>query len=275
MLRLDPPDHTRLRGLVSKVFTPRYVARLHDHVAAIVDRLIDDVRGAGEVDFISAFAFELPITIICDMLGVPTERRADFRQWTVALAQALEPLPPDDVQDAADAAPIKIGELFHELIAQRRSRPGDDPLYALITAEEEGHTASQRTRLCRPRRCCSAPASRRRPTCWATDCSCCCASPISGKRSSTIPPGSHPQRSRSCCATTVRNAVDLRRPDPNPLSFGRGPHFCLGASLARLEGAVAFERLAASLPQMTLVDDDPQWRRALNLRGLESLRSSV
>ena len=317
MLWLDPPDHTRLRGLVSKAFTPRYVAKLHDQVAAIVARLIDDLRGAGEVDFISAFAFELPITVICDMLGVPTDDRADFRQWTIALAQTLEPLPPDDVQDAADEAAIKIGAFFHDLIAQRRNQPGDDLLHALIAAEEEGHRLSEDEIVSTAALLLGAGfetttnllgngmlALLRHPDQWQAlidepaglapaaveellryDSPVQMATPRVANESmevagTAIDPGDvvvtivaggnrDPQRFDN------PNVVNLRRPDPDPLSFGGGPHFCLGASLARLEGAVAFESLAIALPHMTLADDDPQWRRALNLRGLESLRVSV
>jgi cytochrome P450 len=317
MLWLDPPDHTRLRSLVSKAFTPRYVARLHEQVAGIVEGLIDDMRSAGEVDFISAFAFELPITIICDMLGVPTDDRADFREWTVALAQTLEPLPPNDVQDAADVAAGKIGEYFHALIAQRRNQPGDDLLYALIAAEEEGSRLSEDEIVSTAALLLGAGfetttnllgngllALLRHPEQWQAlvedpaglapaaveellryDSPVQMATPrVANERleagGEVLEPGDvvvcvvaggnrDPKRFEN------PDAVDLRRPDPDPLSFGGGPHFCLGASLARLEGAVAFEALATALPHMSLADDDPQWRRALNLRGLESLRVSV
>ena len=317
MLWLDPPDHTRLRGLVSKAFTPRYVAKLHDQVAAIVARLIDDLRGAGEVDFISQFAFELPLMIICDMLGVPTDDRGNFREWTIALAQTLEPLPPDDVQDAADVASIKIAEFFRDLIEQRRSEPGDDLLYALIVAEEEGHRLSEDEIISTAALLLGAGfetttnllgngmlALLRHPDQWqaliddpaglapaAVEELLRYDSPVQmatprvanermGAAGTTIEPGDtvvtivaggnrDPQRFDN------PNVVDLRRPDPDPLSFGGGPHFCLGASLARLEGAIALEALATTLPHMTLADDDPQWRRALNLRGLESLRVAV
>lgn len=316
MLWLDPPDHTRLRGLVSKAFTPRYVAKLHDRVATIVRELIEDMRAAGEVDFISAFAFELPITIISDMLGVPTQDRQDFRTWTVALAQTLEPLPPEDVQDAADDATIKMTAYFHDLIAQRRGQPGDDLLGGLIAAEEEGQRLTTDEIVSTAGLLLGAGfetttnllgngmfALLRHPDQWQLLTSEPSLAPAAVEEllrydspvqmatprvantpveaaGQTIEPG-------DVVVTIVAggnrdprhfdnpNTVDLRRPDPDPLSFGGGPHFCLGASLARLEGALAFEALAKTAPHMELVDDDPQWRRALNLRGLESLRVSV
>ena len=317
MLWLDPPGHTRLRGLVSKAFTPRYVARLHDRVAGIVEGLLDKMRGAGEVDFISAFAFELPITVICDMLGVPTGHRANFREWTVALAQTLEPLPADDVQDAADEASINIGEFFHDLIAQRRHDPGDDLLYALIAAEEEGHRLSEDEIVSTAALLLGAGfetttnllgngmlALLRHPDQWQAlvddpaghapaaveellryDSPVQMATPRVANEpveaaGTTIEPGDVVVNvvagaNRDPARFDHPNVVDIGRKDPDHLSFGGGPHFCLGASLARLEGAIAFEALATRVPHIELVEDDPQWRRALNLRGLESLRVSV
>ena len=313
MLWLDPPDHTRLRGLVSKAFTPRYVSRMHDRVQQIVSSLVDDLREAGEADFISAFAFELPITIICDMLGIPTDDRVSFRDWTVALAQTLEPLPPEDVQNAADDATRKLTAYLHALIDERRHQPGDDLLGALVTAEEEGHRLTEDEIVSTAGLLLGAGfetttnllgngmlALLRNPAQWDLlksdpslapaaveellryDSPVQMATPrvantdieIAGR---TIAEGDvvvnivaagnrDPQR------FDEPNSVDLRRPDPDPLSFGGGPHFCLGAALARMEGAVAFESLATMLPNLALAEDDPQFRRAMNLRGLESLR---
>lgn len=312
MLWLDPPDHTRLRGLVNKAFTPRYVARLHDRVAAIVDELIENLRSAGETDFIAAFAFELPITIISDMLGVPTEDRGDFRKWTVALAQTLEPLPPPDVQDAADDATVKMGAYFHDLIAQRRGHSGDDLLAGLIAAEEQGQRLTEDEIVSTAGLLLGAGfetttnllgngmlALLRHPDQWQLltaeparapaaveellryDSPVQMATPrVANERleagGQTIEAGDVVVNivaggNRDPRRYDAPNTVDIRRPEPDPLSFGGGPHFCLGASLARLEGAVAFETLARSVPDIELADDDPQWRRALNLRGLESL----
>ena len=313
MLWLDPPDHTRLRGLVSKAFTPRYVAKLHDRVSEIVDGLVVTLAEAGEADFIEHFAFQLPITIICDMLGIPTEDRDSFRVWTVEIAQTLEPLPPEDVQDAADDATLKLTAYLHELVASRRETPGDDLLGQLIHAEEEGQRLTEDEIVSTAGLLLGAGfetttnllgngmlALLRHPDQWSLlrkDPALAAAaveellrydSPVQmatprvanapvEAAGRTIQPGDvvvniiaagnrDPQHHAN------PDVVDIERTDPAPLSFGGGPHFCLGAALARMEGAVAFEALATKLPTLELLEDDPQWRRALNLRGLESLR---
>jgi cytochrome P450 len=313
MLWLDPPDHTRLRGLVSKAFTPRYVSKLHDRVAEIVDQLVMTLTEAGEVDFIEAFAFQLPITIICDMLGIPAQDRDNFRAWTVAIGQTLEPLPPEDVQDAADEATVKLSGYLHDLVASRRNAPGDDLLGQLIHAEEEGqrltedeivstaglllgagfetttnllgngmlallrHPEQWELLVKDPSLATSAVEELLRydsPVQMATPRVANAAVEAAGR---TIRPGDVvinvvAAGNRDPQHYSDPEVVDIGRPDPAPLSFGGGPHFCLGAALARMEGAVAFEVLATQLPNLQLVEEDPQWRRALNLRGLESLR---
>ena len=312
MLWLDPPDHTRLRGLVSKAFTPRYVAKLEGRITEIVDDLIATIADRGEADFIESFAFELPITIICDMLGVPKDDRADFRRWTVAVAQTLEPLPPDDVQDAADEGTIKLAEYFGALIAERRKTPGNDLLDALIAAEEEGHRLTEDEIISTAGLLLGAGfetttnllgngmlALLRNPDQWALLTSDPSLAPAAVEEllrydspvqmatprvanepveaaGRTIAPGEVVVAvvgagNRDPDRFDRADEVDIRRPDPDPLSFGGGPHFCLGASLARMEGAVAFETLAKNLPNLELAGPEPVWRRAFNLRGVESL----
>src|SRR5213080_3245829 len=97
MLDRDPPDHTRLRGLVSKAFTPRVVERLRPHIQQIVDGLLARVEGAGSMDLIEEFAYPLPVTVICEMLGVPVEDHERFKAWGVDIARGLDAilLPPD------------------------------------------------------------------------------------------------------------------------------------------------------------------------------------
>ena len=313
MLWLDPPDHTRLRGLVSKAFTPRYISRLEGRVSEIVDGLVAAIRERGEVDFIEAFAFELPITIICDMLGVPTDERRQFREWTVAIGQTLEPLPPDDVQDAADDATRKLSAYFHDLIAQRRGGVvEDDLLGALIHAEEEGQRLTTDEIVSTAGLLLGAGfetttnllgngtlALLRHPDQFELLKSDPSLAPAAVEEllrydsavqmatprvaNEPVDAGGHTIQPGEVVINVVAaahrdearydnpNVVDLRRPDPDPLSFGGGPHYCLGAALARMEGAVAFEALATKLADLELVDDEPQFRRALNLRGLESL----
>ena len=141
MLDRDPPDHTRLRGLVNKAFTPRVVEGLRPHIQKIVDGLLARVEGAGTMDLIEEFAYPLPVTVICQMLGVPVEDRERFKQWGLDIARGLDAilLPPDsDVARRSVAARRALADYFRALIAERRAAPRGDMLSDLIAAEEAG-----------------------------------------------------------------------------------------------------------------------------------------
>src|SRR5439155_13287644 len=141
MLDRDPPDHTRLRGLVSKAFTPRVVDRLRPHIQQIVDGLLARVEGAGTMDLIEEFAYPLPVPVICQMLAVPVEDRERFKQWGLDIARGLDAIlpPPDsDVARRSVAARHALADYFRGLIAERRAAPRGDMLSDLIAAEEAG-----------------------------------------------------------------------------------------------------------------------------------------
>jgi cytochrome P450 len=141
MLDRDPPDHTRLRGLVSKAFTPRVVEILRPRVQRIVDSLLDPLQDAGSMDLIEDFAYPLPVIVICELLGVPVTDRERFKQCGVDIARGLDAvwLPPDsEVARRSVAARRALGDYFRELIAERRASPGPDLLSGLIAAEEAG-----------------------------------------------------------------------------------------------------------------------------------------
>ena len=144
MLFADPPDHTRLRGLASRAFTPRTVEALRPRVVALVDDLVDGfgagASGAGtvEVDVMDTLAFPLPVTVIGEMLGVPAEDRAQFRPLVRASTALLElAISPEALKDAT-AASATMEQYFTELVAERRARPRDDLLTKLIHAEDDG-----------------------------------------------------------------------------------------------------------------------------------------
>jgi len=143
-LFLDPPDHTRLRGLVNKAFTPRVIEGLRPRIAQIVGELLDAALKRGEMDVMEDFAYPLPVQIICDMLGVPVEDNARFRVWTSEAARSLDPdfaLPQEEIerrQRTFDA----FREYFEDLIAKRRADPKDDLISALIAVEDEGSRLS-------------------------------------------------------------------------------------------------------------------------------------
>ncbi len=139
MLNLDPPDHTRLRGLVSKAFTPRTIERLRPRVQDLVDNALASADAAeGRIELVDALAFPVPFQVISDMLDMPTERSSELRDWSQVLTQALEASATDeDLAAAADAVEQLVGFLV-PVIEHRRSHLGDDVLSALIIAEESG-----------------------------------------------------------------------------------------------------------------------------------------
>ena len=139
-LFLDPPDHTRLRRLVSKAFTPRRVEELRPRIQAIVDELLAAIPDGTPIDLIEEVAYPVPVRAICFLLGVPPEDHVTFGEWSRPLARSLDPdfiLPPDAVA-ARDQALDNFRGYFRGLIEQRRTSPGDDLLSALIEAEEAG-----------------------------------------------------------------------------------------------------------------------------------------
>ena len=146
MLDRDPPDHTRLRGLVNKAFTPRVVEKLRPDIQDVVDGLLAKVEDAHSMDLMEEFAFPIPVIVICQMLGVPVEDRERFKKWGLDIARGLDAimLPPDsDVARRSTTARQELAEYFRHLIAERRTSPRDDLLSGLIAAEEAGDKLSE------------------------------------------------------------------------------------------------------------------------------------
>jgi len=140
----DPPDHTRLRGLVHKAFTPRMVNRLQGHIEAITDQLLDAALERGTLDIISDFAILLPLQVIAEMLGVPMEDRVRFKAWSDALAGTLDIVGDDpDLWENAAQASEEFDIYFRDLAEQRRANPQEDMLTALVQAENEGDTLTE------------------------------------------------------------------------------------------------------------------------------------
>ena len=303
MLWLDPPDHGRVRGLVSRAFTPRYVAAMRGRVAEVVDGLVDRLVEEGDADFVQSFALPLPITVICEMLGIPEADRRDFRAWTQAGAAVMQPLPRPEVQDAADTATDAVEAYIADLIEARRRSPGDDLLTAMIAAEEDGERLTRDELVANAFLLLAAGfetttnllgngllALLGNRDQWqklvadpslaadATEELLRYDSPVqfAGPHVATEPveiAGQIIPEAEMVVAVVGSgnrdprrfddpDRLDIERPDPSPLSFGAGPHFCLGAALARMEGAVAFETLARRLPDLALAEGDPPGCRA-------------
>ena len=143
MLFLDPPLHTRLRGLVSKAFSARRIEALRPRIEAIVDDLIDRVEDQGGMCVIRDFAHRLPVTVICDMLGIPEQDRAPFLEESTVRGRILDPVPMSRAElDDANAATEGSSAYFRGLLAYRRANPGDDLATALVQAREADDTLS-------------------------------------------------------------------------------------------------------------------------------------
>jgi cytochrome P450 len=148
-LFLDPPDHTRLRRLVTKAFTPRTIERLRPRVQELVDELLDARAGTGSIELVEDFAYLVPVQIISELLGVPPEDHERFKGWSRDLARGLDPdfiLPPE-VVEKRKAAIDAFSAYFLELIAERRRVPEDDLLSALVAAEDAGDRLTERELL--------------------------------------------------------------------------------------------------------------------------------
>ena len=148
-LFMDPPDHTRLRGLVQKAFTPKTVENLRPRIQEIVDELMAPARERGSMEVVEELAYPLPVRVITEMLGVPPEDHETFKGWSKELAGALDPdfATPQDRLDKREHAATAFVEYFQRLIVERRRQPRDDLLSALIAAEDEGNKLSEKELL--------------------------------------------------------------------------------------------------------------------------------
>jgi cytochrome P450 len=143
MLQQDPPDHTRLRGLVVKAFTARRVEDMRPRIQAIVDETLDRIAPSGHMDLIEDFAFRLPVTIICDMLGIPPEHREVFYTSSRNGGRLLDPVPLSPAEIAeANTGNLAARMYFQQLFELRRKSPGDDLTTQLVQAEEDGSKLS-------------------------------------------------------------------------------------------------------------------------------------
>lgn len=148
-LFMDPPDHTRLRSLVQKAFTPKTVENLRPRIKELVDDLMAPALERGSMEVVEDLAYPLPVRVITEMLGVPLEDHETFKGWSKELAGALDPdfATPDDVLERRESAASAFVAYFQALIAERRKAPRDDLLSALIAAEDEGSKLSEKELL--------------------------------------------------------------------------------------------------------------------------------
>jgi cytochrome P450 len=143
ILNLDPPDHDRLRRIVSKAFTPKVIEDLRPLAERLVSEALDGVAERGEMDVIADLAFPLPFTVISEMLGMPTERRAELRDWSHAVVKTLDPILSDEELVAAVEAADAMTAYVREVVEWKRREPGDDLLTALLAAEDDGQVLDE------------------------------------------------------------------------------------------------------------------------------------
>lgn len=311
MLTADPPDHTRLRRLANKAFTPRAVERLRPWVVELVDRMLDEAAERDVADVMAVLAEPLPVVVICELLGVPSDDWEQFKPWSTAIARVLDPDADESTVQLAIPAVMGFVQYFGELIEQRRTEPQDDLLSALVHAESDGETLSPgdlfamiillfiaghetttnligngTLALLRNRAELDALVADPSLSATATEELLRYDAPVQITARTAIEPVQIGDLhlgagDRVVCGLAAANRDPRYIDDPEVLrlargvathvSFGNGMHFCLGAPLARLEGQVVFERLATRFPSMALAVADPPYRDHFVLRGLAEL----
>jgi cytochrome P450 len=309
ILSMDPPEHTRIRKLVGKAFTPRRVEELRPRAADIASRLLDDMIAAGPpADLVDSFSFALPAIMICELLGIPEDERRTFRSWADATVSGTTATPVQE-QDAY----LHLVGYIADLFARRRARPGDDLLTGLVQARDNddwlsesellvlamallvaGYETTARqitnmtyTLLTNPPQ---LQQLRQQPELLPTAVEEMLRFNVFG---SAINPRiattdvelgdvlvragepvlcSRASANRDEKVFSRADELDVGR-DPNPhVGFGYGPHFCLGANLARMELQVALGAILSRLPRLRIAvpEDGLRWHEGTMMRGLEA-----
>jgi cytochrome P450 len=319
-LFLDPPDHTRLRRLVSKAFVPKVVKALEPDIATLVDSLLGEAEGSsGSFEAISGLAYPLPVAVICRLLGVPLEDEPEFSAASALLAQALDPFltvtgsAGNGFEERMEAGRW-LRDYLRELVGRRRRDPGDDLMSGLVQVEESGDQLTEDEIIATCNLLLVAGhettvnlianamlALLRDPAQWAA----LAADPdraakvieetlrydppvqligrIAGEDMTiggvTVPKGDNMML---LTAAAHRDPDAVERPDEfdpdratiRHLGFGKGPHFCIGAPLARLEATVALRAITTRFPHAALAGE-PQYKHNVTLRGMSTLPISL
>lgn len=310
LISTDPPRHRQLRNLVTQAFTPRAVAQLEPRISAIVEELLDHALAhSREIDFIEEFAVPLPVIVIAEMLGVPPERRTDFRRWSDVMVS-------NTGGAQMGVAQREMAAFFGEMIARRRAEPRDDLISHLITSEIDGERLNQveligfcmllliagnetTTNLLGN----AVLALDAHPGAWATlrerpllaasavEETLRYLSPVqsmfrvaraeSRLSDVSVRPGQFiiawiGSANRDPAQFPNPDVFDIERTPNRHLAFGHGIHFCLGAPLARLEGRVALEALARRASRLAVREgSDLQWAPSDIVYGVRRLPVTV
>jgi cytochrome P450 len=310
MLDLDPPDHTRLRALVHKAFTPRLVEQMHMRVQTLADELIDKMQRKGQVDLVADYALPIPLTIISEIMGIPTRDQYKFHGWTKRVVSLQSPI------QGLFAIPsvLSFVRYLKKMFVQRRANPRDDLISALVQAEEAGDRLSedellamvfilviaghettvnligngtlallenpdQRERLRRdPSLITSAVEELARyysPVEMSTERYAREDITIAGTTicKGEMVMGIIGSAHRDETQFECPNQLDISRTPNRHLAFGQGIHYCAGAPLARLETQIAIQALIDRAPNLRLAmpTERLRWQPTFVLRGLEAL----
>jgi cytochrome P450 len=315
MLLSDPPDHTRLRRLVSRSFTPTQVERLRPAVHILVDRLLDSLAEKGDVEFMADFALPLPMAVIGELVGVPDADRVGLQPHVRAAAKGIEPALDAEETEAAIEAIVTLGEYFGGLMEERRLHPRDDLLSSLVAArenddrltdEEVASTAIllfaagfETTTNLLGNGLLALLTHPEQMADWRAHPDIASSaveellrfdSPVQFNLRTALEPADlvgepiargdrivvlQGAANRDPARFERPDDLDLRREGNAPLSFGWGIHHCIGAALARMEGEIALAALLDRFPTMELTGGEPRWRPSFTLRGLLELTLRV
>ncbi|MEU9212069.1 cytochrome P450 [Streptomyces sp. NPDC048415] len=311
MLDLEPPDHTRIRRLVSKAFTPRTVERLKPYVDRLAGELVAGLVEAGGGDLLTDVAEPLPVAVIAEMLGIPEPDRAPLRPWSADICGMYELNPSEGTAAKAVRASVEFTEYLKELIEARRKEPADDLISGLIAAYDEGDRLTEQEMISTCVLLLNAGheatvnatvngwwALFRHPEQLAALRADHSLIPTAVEElmrydtplqlferwvlddieidGTTIPRGAEiamlfGSANHDPAAFTAPGKLDLTRKDNPHISFSAGIHYCIGAPLARIELAASMEALLTQAPTLTLTTE-PQRKPNFVIRGLEALK---
>src|SRR6266536_39111 len=265
MLFRDPPDHTRLRGLVNKAFTPRAVEAMRKTIDSIVADLLAKQHGEVSFDLISQFAYPLPVMVICELLGVPAQDRNRFGEWSSALGRNFDNLgiADQDLKRRGNEAAEGLTEYFRELVKSRRGKPAE--------AERLRKNPSLLPNAVEELLRYDSPVQRTGRT-VLTDVEVGGRLLHQGERVNVMVGAAN----RDPAQFSDPDRLDVTRSNAaQHLSFAAGIHYCVGAPLARLEAQLAIGALLRAAPNLRLATDKPEWRATFVLRGMSSLPVAI
>ncbi|MEU6272330.1 cytochrome P450 [Streptomyces populi] len=314
MLDLEPPDHTRIRRLVSKAFTPRTVERLRPYVEGLAGELVDRLVEAGGGDLLTDVAEPLPVSVIAEMLGVPESERAPLRPWSADICGMYELNPSEEAARKAVRASVEFTEYLRGLIEARRKEPGDDLVSGLIAAHDEGDRLTEQEMISTCVLLLNAGheatvnatvngwwALFRHPGQLAALRADHALIPTAVEElmrydtplqlferwvlddieidGTTVPRGAEiamlfGSANRDPAVFEDPDTLDLSRAENPHISFSAGIHYCIGAPLARIELAASMSALLTKAPGLRLAGE-PVRKPNFVIRGLEGLRVEV